>query len=139
MGLIVLDTSVLIGFLDRNDRHHGGSLRAIHDVLSNGDELNVPLVAYAEVLVGANRQHGPRARPLLDGLLASLPAHVIDATRDIGAMAAALRARHSSLKLPDAFVLSTALAQGADCVVTADRRWPEVERIAIQLVAPDSD
>ena len=139
MGLTVLDASVLIGFLDRNDRHHRGSVDAIRDGLSRGDELIVPLVAYAEVLVGAIRQQGTRAQPLLDDLLSSLPARVIDATLEVGAIAADLRARHGSLRLPDAFILATAIAEGADRILTADRGWPRVDQVIQQVVAKDPD
>jgi len=137
MGLIVLDASVLIGFLDRSARHHPGSKEAIREALARGDDLVVPLVAYTEVLIGAIRQQDTRGKPLLDALLASLPARVIDATLDVGVVAAELRAHHSALKLPDAFVLATAVVVGADRVLTADRGWPGIDQITIQLVSPD--
>jgi len=137
MGLTVLDASVLIGFLDRKDRHHPGSKDAIREALARRDDLVVPLVAYTEVLVGAIRQQGTRGKPLLDALLASLPARIVDASLDVGVAAAELRAHHSALKLPDAFVLATAVVVGADRVLTADRGWPGIDQVAIELVSPD--
>ncbi|MGH7686498.1 MAG: type II toxin-antitoxin system VapC family toxin [Candidatus Dormibacteria bacterium] len=137
MGLTLLDASVVIGFLDASDRHHQGSTVAIREALANGDELALPLVAYAEVLVGALLNNGPKGRALVDDVLAALPARVIEASVEVGAGAAELRAKHRSLKLPDAFVLATAKTAGATRIITADRGWPK-EMTAIQhLVAQD--
>jgi predicted nucleic acid-binding protein len=43
-------------------------------------------------------------------------------------MAAALRARHRSLRLPDALVLATAEVLGAAKVLTADRARTKISR-----------
>jgi len=49
-------------------------------------------------------------------------------TPAIAGSAASLRARHSSLKLPDALVLATADVLGAAKVLTADRGWSRISR-----------
>ena len=46
--------------------------------------------------------------------------------------AAALRARHRSLKLPDALVIATAIHLDADHLVTTDRRWPSRSRLGLR-------
>ena len=135
MGLSVLDASVVIGLLDASDEHHGGAAAAIRARLAARDRLVVPTSAYAELLVGAMRR-GPEAVALVDEVLARLPAEVVALDRDSARLAADLRARNPGrLRLPDAFVLATALALEADLVVTADRGWPEVVGLEVQLIA----
>jgi len=51
---------------------------------------------------------------------------------DIAASAAALRARHRTLKLPDALVIATASELDADRLVTTDRRWPARSRLGLR-------
>ena len=50
---------------------------------------------------------------------------------DIATDAAALRANHGSLKLPDALVIATARMLGADLLVTIDRKWPTPQRLQL--------
>ena len=60
---------------------------------------------------------------------------VLDAGVVIGFLdatdAAALRAKHGSLKLPDALVIATARMLGADLLVTTDRKWPTPQRLQL--------
>jgi hypothetical protein len=51
-------------------------------------------------------------------------------TAEIADRAALLRARHASLRLPDALVLATGDALAADAVLTAGSAWPRVSRRA---------
>ena len=54
MALIVVDASVIIGFLDAEDAHHRAAVAAL-----GGSELNdlvLPVTAYAEILVAAARE-----------------------------------------------------------------------------------
>jgi len=124
MGLTVLDAGVVIAVLDAGDLHHAAAAKALTDARDQGDELVVPVSAYAECLVSPSRS-GPAAVATVDRFLDVLPARVEPATRAIGAAAASLRASHgSSLRLPDAFVVATALVLEANRVITTDGRWP---------------
>ncbi|MGZ5297406.1 MAG: PIN domain-containing protein [Actinomycetota bacterium] len=51
MGRAVLDTSVLIAFLDDKDVHHGRALRVIEASVGR-QQLVAPVLAYAEVMLG---------------------------------------------------------------------------------------
>jgi len=57
--------------------------------------------------------------------------HPID--RDVAKIAAALRARHKSLRLPDALVLAVGRVTDASAILTADSRWRGVDR-RVQVV-----
>ncbi len=66
-------------------------------------------------------------------MLGDAGAEIIVVDREVARRAAALRARHRALRLPDAFTLATALERDAE-LLTFDRslatiwrreRWPE--------------
>jgi predicted nucleic acid-binding protein len=106
----------------------------IADRLAASDRMVVPASAYAELLVGPMRR-GPEAVATVDDFLAALPAEVVPLGREVARAAAELRARHPGrLRLPDAFVLGTAIELGADLVLTADRRWPRIDGLAINVL-----
>ena len=125
MALIVLDASVVIGFLDAADEHHGAAVAAL--AASASDELVLPATAYAEVLVAPARK-GSAAVDRVEEALSALTVRLEPVTPAIARSAATLRARHRSLRLPDALVLATADALGAERVLTADRAWARMSR-----------
>ncbi len=126
MALTILDAGIIIAILDASDAHHAAAREALMLARSRGDELAVPASAYAEVLVGPYRQ-GASAVAKVDEFLASLPARVEPATREICASAASLRAQHGTrLRLPDALVVATAVKLGAALLLTTDADWPSL-------------
>jgi predicted nucleic acid-binding protein len=120
---VVVDASVLIAFLDEDDAHHGAAVAAL--AAHRTDRMVVPASAYAEILVGPYRRSAA-AVATADQFLAAIAATVEPITREIARGAAALRAVHRSLRLPDALVLATADALGAAAVLTADADWPRI-------------
>jgi predicted nucleic acid-binding protein len=140
VGLTVLDASVVIGLLDATDPHHAAAVTAVRERLAASDRMVVPASAYAELLVGPIRR-GRDAVATVDAFLNALAAEVVALGAPVARAAAALRADHPGrLRLPDAFVLGTAQQLGADLVLTADKRWPAIAGLAVQVIAatPDS-
>ena len=125
MALIVVDASVVIGFLDADDAHHAAAVTALEAAAS--DDLVLPATAYAEVLVAPARK-GRAAVDRVEEALAALAVRLESVTPAIARAAAALRARHRGLGLPDALVLATADVLGAARVLTADRACSKVSR-----------
>lgn len=113
-----LDASVIIGFLDAADAHHGRATRLVAELLAGRDELIASAAAYAEVLVEPSRS-GHTA--VVDGFLDDARVAVVPVDRACARAAAGLRARHATLRLPDALSLATALLHDAE-LVTFDRR-----------------
>lgn len=137
MGLTVLDAGVVIAVLDAGDAHHAAAAKALTDARDQGDELVIPVSAYAECLVSPSRS-GPAAVATVDQFIDALPARVEPATRVIGASAASLRASHgSSLRLPDALVVATAVVLEADRIITTDARWPALA-VRVELLRQDA-
>lgn len=118
MGALILDASVLIGLLDTADAHHSRSVDQVEAADRAGRQLLVPASAYSEALVAfarANRVGEARA------VVAAMGIGVTPLDAAIAERAAALRARHERLRLPDAIVLAS--AHQLDCeLLSYDRR-----------------
>ena len=132
MGLIHVDAGVIIAFLDADDVDHDAARSAISAALANADRLSIAASALAECLVGPARK-SPKATDVVRALLERLPVSVVDLDTDIATRAAELRARHRSLKLPDALVVATAEESDADRLITTDRRWPTAKAMKLTL------
>ena len=117
---VVVDASVVIAFLDPSDSVHD---RAVAGFANIGDEqIVLPASALAEVLAGAHRQ-GAAAVRIIGSFLEEAGIRIEPITAEIARTAAALRARHTRIGLPDAFVLATGEHLGARSIITADRAW----------------
>lgn len=133
MGLTVLDAGVIIGFLDANDAHHAASHKALNDARSRKDRLVIPASAFAEILVGPSRK-GTSAIAAVRDLVDRLPIAVEPIDEEIAVAAAALRARHRSLKLPDALVIAAAGHLDADHLITTDGEWPSRSKLKLRAL-----
>ena len=138
MELTVLDAGVLIGVLDATDAHHAAAVDAVRKALGRGDRLLLPASAYAEILVAPHRRGG-EAVGTVDAFVDALPAAIEPISRAIAAQAADLRARHGArLRLPDAFVVATALVHNATRIVTTDAGWPRLP-VTVELISAEKD
>lgn len=125
--LIVLDASFAIAALSADDAHHDAAARALAG--ARDDELVLAATTRAEILVGPARVGSKTleaARDFADGC------ETVPVSAAIADDAAALKARHRGLSLPDAIALVVAEMLDADAVWTFDRRWRDIhQRVAI--------
>jgi predicted nucleic acid-binding protein len=126
MGVALLDTSIVIGALNRDDALHGAASRAVR-AARDRHGLAISALTSAEVLVGP-LQAGGRAMEVVERFAAQV--RILDLTPEIARLAAELRAARG-LKLPDAVIVATGLRLGADVILTADARWKGVEKVAV--------
>jgi predicted nucleic acid-binding protein len=131
--LIHLDAGVVIGFLDGNDAHHHAARTVLANALRDGDRLAMASPALAECLVGPARR-GDSAIETVRDLVERFPITVVPLDVELAIVAARLRATHSALRLPDALVIATASADGADQLVTTDRKWPTARSLKLKAV-----
>jgi len=123
VGLSVVDTSVLVAFLESADTHHPSAVAELTRAFEV-HSLVIPIIAFAEVLVGSARR-GPNEETVAEQFLAAIGG-VETISRPMARRAAKLRAS-TGLKLPDALVIATGLELDADEILTADRRWQSVD------------
>lgn len=121
--MIVLDASVLIGYLSNRDPHHEAALDVIRTGVGEG--LGVATVTLAEVLVGPARK-GPRALALTHSVLRELGVVEL-APGDGAAQAKAMIRASSGLRLPDCVVVEAAEVRQAR-LATFDQRLAAAAR-----------
>lgn len=123
MGTVVLDASVIIGFLSPRDAHHDTAVQLAREWGTPDTRVLIPATVYSEILVHAVREGREEH---VDSLLHSMNAQIVPLDRVIAREAAVLRANNRSLRLPDAFVLATAQEYDAP-LFTLDQ---QLQRIA---------
>ena len=120
-SIIALDTVALVYFLEHHPVHHD-TARGVLLRIEKGELAGVlSNLVFAELLVPAYRAGDARRAESVLRLLTSFPnLKVLDGTPAISAGAARLRARHG-LRTPNSVHAATALAAGADAILTNDR------------------
>ena len=125
MGVALLDTSIVIAVLSRDDALHEAASRAVR-AERDRNTLTISALTYAELLVGPLRTGG-RALEVVERFAAQV--RIIDLSPEIARRAAEERVARG-LKLPDAVIVATGLLH-ADLILTADARWKGVERVTV--------
>ena len=129
MARVALDADVVIAFLDGGDDQHERAVNVLRRRLAAGDELVLCATVYAEMLVRPV-QRGTDAT--VDQFIDAAGVVVVPIDRGVARTAAALRAKHRSLRLPDALSLATAIDNDAS-LLTLDRK---LQQIAVRALPP---
>jgi predicted nucleic acid-binding protein len=117
VAVAVFDADVLIAFLTRGDAHHERARERVRASLAPGVERRICAVTLSEILVGPIR--AGRAE-VVEQMLARLSIETGHVDPALARSAATVRAR-TGLRLPDAYVLATA--------IQAERQGKEEVRI----------
>jgi len=126
VGAVVLDTSVVLALFDPDDALHDAAARAVRQHRADGDRIAIPASVVAELLVGAARM-GDDELELRRHLVVAAFGPPVPLDESIAVRAARIRAAHRTLRLPDALVLATADAIGAEAVLTGDKQWKSID------------
>src|SRR3954451_1760970 len=104
MGVVVFDSDVLIGFLNRDDAHHPQAVDWMREATAPRTRRWLCAVNLAEILIGPIRA-GVEDR--VTQMLTQLDIETIPVDAALARRAAAVRSE-TGLKLPDAFAVATA-------------------------------
>lgn len=130
MGVALLDTSIVIAVLNRDDaRHEAASQTVLAERGRNAPAISA--LTYAELLAGPVRTGG-RALEVVERFAAQV--RIIGLSPQIARRAAEERVARG-LKLPDAVIVATGLLH-ADLILTADARWKGVDRVTVVEARP---
>jgi predicted nucleic acid-binding protein len=121
---VALDADIVIAFLDPADDQHAAAVAQLRPRLAAGDELLVGATVYAETIVRPLQQ-GTDAT--IDEFLDSAGIAVVPIDRALARRAAALRAKHPSLRLPDAMSLAAAIETDST-LLTLDKKLRRIAR-----------
>lgn len=130
MGLTLIDSSVIIGWIYADDALHEACVDAVDAEVSARRPLAISTIAWSEVLTGADGDR--KARMAAEEFLIDAKVRMFDVDRVTAEYAADLRWHHRAgarVRLPvaDAIILATgAVHADIERVVTADARWRDV-------------
>lgn len=124
MGPVVLDSSVIIAWLNPDDAHHERVTRRLQELAASGGRFAVSAVGYCELMSNKSRARRDAIRKAVEALGAE---SVIAVDREIAEHAGALRARRPSLRTPDALIAATAAIRGSGTLLTADRAMARLD------------
>ena len=134
MGLILLDSTVIVGFLDADDALHEATVARFREIVPT-HPLVASAITYAEVTTGVALGHHPPET--VDGFFQALVREILPADTPVAARAGALRGRHPSLRMPDALILATAdINPDIEAVLCGDRDWAKVKGLDCRVELP---
>lgn len=136
--MILLDSNVIVGFLDADDALHEVSVAKLREIVPR-EPLAASVIGYAEVMTGAKLGHHPEDR--VAGFFDALIGDLLPVDRAVADRAAAIRGERRSLPMPDALILATAdLHDEIDTVLCADGAWPKVPGLdcKVELLRPSA-
>jgi predicted nucleic acid-binding protein len=136
--LILLDSTVIVGFLDADDALHEVSAARLREI-APVHPLAASVISYAEVITGAKLDHHPEDR--VAGFFDALIRDLLQVDRAVAERAATIRGKRRSLPMPDALILATAdLHSEIETVLCADGGWPKVSGLncRIELLRPEA-
>lgn len=137
MGVVLLDSSAVVGFLQPDDALHDAAYAAIGRAVRAGDYLAISAVTWTEILTGAALGH--REEATVRGFVADFGIEIAAVDAAVAERAARIRGRHaerlaggrrrSTVSPPDALILATAeLHPAVDRVIGGDARWSRICR-----------
>ena len=128
---IVLDSDVVVGFLDRQDALHDAADAAIRE-FARRQRLVASVVTYTEVMAGARLGH--HNEDDVAGFFRGLLSAVLPVDTTVADMAAELRSRFKSLRMPDALILGTAETDpDVDLIITGDQQLTKVSGLGVKV------
>lgn len=132
---VLVDSVVLIYFLERNPRYFLAARELLRRVESGALTAVVSTLCLAEVLTGEYRRSAADAQALRRAIVGMPNLDVLPVTQSIAAESARIRAEHR-LHTRDAVHVATALAGGAGWLVANDRalRRVDVEGVRVWLL-----
>ncbi len=129
--MILLDSTVIVGFLDSDDALHEVTVARLKEIAGN-HPLVASVISYAEVMTGVALGHHSQER--VEGFFDTLVKDLLPVEELVAARAAALRGKRRSLPMPDALILATAdLHEEIETVLCADGDWPKIKGLSCQV------
>lgn len=123
MRRVGIDTPVLIYHFEDVVPYSELATHLLAQASIGSIDLVLSTIAVAEVLAGPWRGgDGGRAGRIENAMQALAGITVADVTRDVAVRGAELRGK-AALPLPDALIIASAIAHGAQAVVTNDAGW----------------
>ena len=130
---ILIDTSILVAYLDGEQNITAAATLLIDDWLHRGRNRGfVSTISAMELLVGPLKARRSTA-DYLDFLQRFPNLTCVPVNLNVAQASASVRANHS-VRTPDALIIGTAIAIGADVIATNDRAWGKIAPMPVVLL-----
>jgi predicted nucleic acid-binding protein len=132
--IIFLDTAPFIYFFELHSRYFPPLQMLFEHLYETNAQAITSVITYIELTtLPARLGKKQLVRKYRDFLSNSENISIFSLDMDIADHAVELRAQHQ-FRIPDAIQLGTAVACGADYIITNDRDWQRFERIRVIMV-----
>jgi len=131
---VYFDTNCLIYWLEYKSFWEALVTARLSLMRAAGDELAVGDLSRAECLVGPFKSGDTGLEARYRAFFAAPDVDAFPITVAVLEHAARLRARHPSIKLPDAIHLATAIEHGCGAFVTGDAKLSQCTEIAVEVL-----
>jgi predicted nucleic acid-binding protein len=131
MGVILLDTGVVVGFLSSSDKYHAPASDAVRKAVGR-DLFLLSAISYAELLTGARL--GRRAEDAVKAFCDRFIQEIAPVDEHVADRAASLRAANR-INLADALILATAESYPAQKVIGTDAEWSKIRGYEVPFEA----
>lgn len=127
---ICIDTNIFLNVLNRESGFFHASKEVLEAVDGKTLKAVIPTLVVAEILTGFYLDNkNERVEDFLSSILSNKNIEVVQLSVDIAVSSASIRAK-TGMRLPDSIVLSTALHEKVDYLVSNDDSFPkEYEKI----------
>ena len=123
MGLILLDATVIAGFLDADDPLHEVTVTRFKEALGT-HQLVASVLSWGNVIEGVYLGHHPQEQ--VEGFFDAF-VDLLEIDMPVAVSAAKLARKHKSLSMPDALVLGTAdIEPKIETVLGTDPAWAKI-------------
>lgn len=123
--MILLDSTVIVGFLDADDALHEATVAKFKEIVG-AHPLVASVISYAEVMTGVSLGH--HAEQNVNGFFDAFVKDLLPVDRSVAGRAATLRGSRKALPMPDALILATADSHAdIDTVLCADGDWSKIK------------
>ena len=132
--IVFLDTAPFIYFFERHPDYFPALESLFAQLYKTDAQAITSIITYIELTTHPARQRKNQlGRKYRDYLSNSENISIFSLNLDIADHVVELRAKYN-LKTPDAVQLGTAVACGADCIITNDKDWRRIEEIQVVMV-----
>ena len=134
--MAVVDASVVVAFLHKNDLNHQIANRWVSQLINSGGRFNAPTILLSEVTAPLARGHGLErlSKQIIDSLTSASYIELFPVTLPLAKQAASIAATHK-IRGCDAIYVALAESLGQE-LITLDKQQRERAKDIIQAREP---
>jgi len=141
VGVVLLDSSAIVGYIDHDDLLHRSAVKTIESAIRAGSALTISAISWAEVMRGAFSGH--RDPAAVRQFVVDFGIEILPVDASVAERAAELQATYADrawsggrrrLRTPDTLILATAdLEADVEVILAGDDQWRQIRGIQARV------